>query len=72
MIPCHDANDAACYESTIESPAFAAAQNAWVALAPMGTDEEPRMVEILTVLNDVFDSFNIQSESGVLSVPLPA
>ena len=72
MIPCQDANHVMCYESTIESPAFAAAQNAWVALAPMGTDQEPRMVEILTVLNDVFDSFSIESDSGVLSVPLPA
>jgi hypothetical protein len=72
MIPCHDTQAAVCYETTIESPAFPAAQNASVGLAPMGTDDEPRMVEILTVLNDVFDSFSIQQESGVLNAPFPA
>jgi hypothetical protein len=72
MIPCHDTENAACYESTIDSPAFLAGQNVLVGLATAATDEEPRMVEILTVLNDVFDSIGSQSESGVFRTPWPA
>ncbi len=72
MIPCHDTDNAMCYQSTVESPAFLAGQNVLVGLSPSATDDEPRMVEILTVLNDVFDSIGSQSESGIFRTPLPA
>jgi len=69
MIPCHDANNAPCYESTIVSPAFSTGPSVWSESAIASADEEPRMVEILTVLNDVFDSIGVQSESGVYRTP---
>ncbi|MBA3314618.1 MAG: hypothetical protein M3552_09085 [Planctomycetota bacterium] len=66
MISCHDVTQHACY--VVESEAASARQIAShrAETAPM-SDDEPRMVEILTVLNDVFDSFCAPTESAILA-----
>lgn len=67
MIACHETSQPACYQATIESTAAPGAQSVWVGVNLAPPEVEPRAVEILTVLNDVFDSFGSQSESGVHS-----
>ena len=66
MISGHDVTQQSCY--VVASEAASARQLASHAIdASALSDDEPRMVEILTVLNDVFDTFCAPSESGILA-----
>lgn len=61
---CHETNQPVCYEATIEAAA-ATGQRVWVGASLVAPEVEPRTVEILTVLNEVFDSFGIESDTTV-------
>lgn len=66
MISCHETNQPVHYETTIETAAAAGDRSVWVGANLVMPEVEPRTVEILTVLNDVFDSFGIESETAIL------
>lgn len=66
MMSCHDVAQAARFAATSELTAgHEASKRAGAATSVR--EDDPRMSEILTVLNDVFDSFCAPSESGILT-----
>ncbi len=66
MISCHDVAQATRYVATAEAKP-SRYESVHAVNASASTDDDPRMSEILTVLNDVFDSFCAPSESGILT-----
>jgi hypothetical protein len=67
MIACHDVSPAPCASERTSSHADETG-------AGLSSEEIacPRTVEILTVLNEVFDAFDPLSDAGVLKSVVPA
>jgi hypothetical protein len=67
MISSYETCRTACCDAAVDPAEVIEAFGASVAATSSSDEESPRMVEILTVLNDVFDSFCAPAESGVLA-----